>query len=41
LTVTPAEIEARLAKERRYDPDIWVVEVEDREGRSFLDLGNS
>src|ERR1700719_2477940 len=41
LTGTPAEIEARLAKERRFDPDIWVVEVEDREGRSFLDLGNS
>jgi hypothetical protein len=37
-TVTPAEIEARLAKERRFDPDIWIVEVEDRDGRSFLDL---
>ena len=22
------EIEARLNKERRFDPDIWVVEVE-------------
>jgi hypothetical protein len=41
LTVTPAETEARLAKERRFDPDIWIVEVEDPEGRSFLDLGNS
>jgi hypothetical protein len=38
LTMPPAEIEARLAKERRFDPDIWIVEVEDREGRSFLDL---
>jgi hypothetical protein len=38
LTVTPAETEARLAKERRFDPDLWIVEVEDRDGRSFLDL---
>ncbi len=37
-TVPPAEIEARLAKERRFDPDIWIVEVEDREGRSFLEM---
>ncbi|MBV8767003.1 MAG: DUF1491 family protein [Hyphomicrobiales bacterium] len=36
--VPPAEIEARLAKERRFDPDIWIVEVEDRQGRSFLEL---
>jgi hypothetical protein len=24
----PAEIEARLEKEQRFDPDIWVVEIE-------------
>ena len=23
-----SEIEARLAKERRFDPDIWIVEIE-------------
>lgn len=34
----PAEIEARLAREIRFDPDLWIVEVEDRAGRSFLDL---
>ena len=32
-----AEIEARLAREIRFDPDVWIVEVEDRQGRSFLD----
>jgi hypothetical protein len=32
-----ADIEARLAKEFRFDPDVWVVEVEDREGRHWLD----
>ncbi|MBV9567719.1 MAG: DUF1491 family protein [Hyphomicrobiales bacterium] len=38
LTVSPADVEARLAKERGFDPDLWIVEVEDRDGRSFLDL---
>ena len=33
-----ADIEARLARQRGFDPDIWIVEVEDRDGRSFLDL---
>ena len=32
-----ADVETRLAKEIRFDPDIWIVEVEDRAGRNFLD----
>ena len=32
-----ADIEARLVREIRYDTDIWIVEVEDRSGRHFLD----
>jgi hypothetical protein len=32
-----AEIENRLAREVRFDPDVWIVEVEDRAGRHFLD----
>ena len=32
-----AEVEERLAREIRFDPDIWIVEVEDRAGRHFLD----
>ena len=32
-----ADIEARLVREVRYDPDVWIVEVEDRAGRHFLD----
>lgn len=35
--VADAEVEARLAREIRYDPDVWIVEIEDRAGRSFLD----
>lgn len=30
------EIDERLERERRFDSDLWVVEVEDREGRHFL-----
>jgi hypothetical protein len=32
-----AEVDAALARQRRYDPDLWVIEVEDRRGRSLLD----
>ncbi len=35
--VPEADIEARLTREIRFDPDIWIVEVEDRAGRNFLD----
>ena len=35
--VPEAEIEARLAREIRFDPDVWILEVEDRAGRHFLD----
>ena len=35
--VAEADIEARLTREMRFDPDIWIVEVEDRTGRHFLD----
>jgi hypothetical protein len=32
-----AKVEERLARELRFDPDVWIVEVEDRAGRHFLD----
>ncbi|MGH6726785.1 MAG: DUF1491 family protein [Pseudolabrys sp.] len=34
---TEADIEARLLREIRFDPDVWIVEAEDRAGRNFLD----
>lgn len=37
LRGTEAEANARLGSEARFDPDFWVVEIEDRDGRSFLD----
>jgi hypothetical protein len=36
--VDPADAEARIAREIRFDSDLWLVEIEDRAGRSFLDL---
>ena len=39
LTATPApeaEVEARLNREVRFDADLWIVVVEDRQGRHFL-----
>jgi len=34
---TEADAEAYLARQVKFDPDIWIVEVEDRAGRNFLD----
>ena len=32
-----AQVEASIARQRRFDPDLWVIEVEDRAGRALLD----
>ena len=32
-----AEVDAALARQRSFDPDLWVIEVEDRQGRHLLD----
>ncbi|MDA7947691.1 MAG: DUF1491 family protein [Hyphomicrobiaceae bacterium] len=34
--VSEAEADAYLRRQMEFDPDIWIVEVEDREGRHFL-----
>lgn len=31
------EVDAVIARQRGYDPDLWVIEVEDRAGRHLLD----
>jgi hypothetical protein len=36
LQETP-DIAARLEREASIDPDIWVLEIEDRDGRHFLE----
>lgn len=31
------EVDLSIAAQRRFDPDLWVIEVEDRAGRHLLD----
>src|SRR5438309_120199 len=31
------KVEERIVREIRFDPDAWVIEIEDRGGRHFLD----
>lgn len=35
--VPEADAEAYLQKQIRFDPDVWIVEIEDRAGRHFID----
>ncbi|MEL7090130.1 MAG: DUF1491 family protein [Pseudomonadota bacterium] len=32
-----ADVDAAVARQRGFDPDLWVIEVEDRAGRHLLD----
>lgn len=38
LTADPASVEERVDKELRFDPDLWLVEIENRAGDPRLDL---
>lgn len=31
------DVDAAIAKQRSFDPDLWVIEVEDKSGRHLLD----
>ncbi|CUH78388.1 DUF1491 family protein [Tropicibacter naphthalenivorans] len=31
------EVDTAIARQRSFDPDLWVIEVEDRHGRHLLD----
>jgi hypothetical protein len=35
---TPLDIAERLAREQRFDSDIWIIDVDDRSGEPKLDL---
>ena len=35
-----AMAEAKITRELKFDPDAWVIEVEDRAGRNFLDIAS-
>ncbi|OBY27793.1 DUF1491 family protein [Leisingera sp. JC1] len=32
-----ADVDASIRRQRQFDPDLWVIEVEDRQGRHLLD----
>lgn len=32
-----AAVNAYLEKQARFDPDLWILEIEDSEGRAFVD----
>ena len=32
------DLETRLSSERRFDPDLWIVEIQDRQLRPFVNL---
>jgi hypothetical protein len=36
--IDPAEAEQKLVRQIHFDPDVWIVEMEDRQGRCFLDV---
>ncbi len=31
-----ADVDDAISRQRKYDPDLWVIEVEDRQGRHLL-----
>lgn len=37
-TLPAPDLERMIAAQVRYDPDLWIIEVEDRAGRHGLDL---
>jgi hypothetical protein len=38
VDAVPPDVEERLLREIRFDPDLWLVEIDDRAGRHFLTL---
>jgi hypothetical protein len=38
IDLSDGGLQKRLEQEIRFDPDLWLIEVADREGRSFLNV---
>lgn len=41
LSSSEAEVDVSITKQCGFDPDLWVLEIEDAKGRHFLDLKSS
>lgn len=41
LDSDPASVEERVERERRFDSDLWLVEIENRKGDPKLDLAEA
>jgi len=37
ISGSETEVDASVNKQKSFDPDLWVIEVEDKQGRSLLD----
>ncbi|MFT4961350.1 MAG: hypothetical protein ACI92Z_002439 [Paracoccaceae bacterium] len=37
ITGPERDVDASISRQRSFDPDLWVIEVEDRQGRHLLD----
>ena len=38
IFVEEQRVSQKLARETGFDPDLWIVDIEDRQGRPFVDL---
>ncbi len=36
--VEEQRVAEKLAREQKFDPDLWIVDVEDRDGRPFVEI---
>lgn len=37
ITGSERDVDVAISRQRGFDPDLWVIEVEDRQGRHLLD----
>ncbi len=37
-TVSERDTQARMEREIKFDPDLWLIDIEDSEGRAFVEL---
>ena len=39
-SLSSADVESKLARQVSFDPDVWIIEIEDKQARIFFDLAN-